>query len=328
MKKNLKMLLLALVVSLVPVVSAKAETVTYDVGGEMIEATEVGTYTELVEALGRNENISLTADIRVEAPISVSVPRETKEIYIFGEDYTLDGTGMVRDGANGSIITALSGSTVYLYNMNIKNANKYGVQAYNTGIVSVHEVTITDCTYGAILVNGGGLIVGDLTMGNNGEHTGGNGIEIGKAAGLTNEPIIAMVGSVQLLPGTQTVAIYLAENDALAEVGYSNHADSTDKLAYENNKLVIKDASGTVKYESNEAKTGLQVTEVPLTEDIPEVTPEEETTPAPTPATPVDNKVNENPNTYDGVLGYAMIAVLGFVTLAISFKKVLNKINA
>lgn len=289
---------------------------------EYEDATEVGTFAELVAAVENGGDIKLTADITVERPIIV-----TKDTTIYGDDFTLDGTGMVRDGSNGSIITAMPEATLYLWDMTIKNANKYGIQAYNTGIVAVDGVTITDCTFGAILVNGGGLVVGDLTMGNNGEHEGGNGIEMGKGNASLEDPVIVMVGEITLLPGDQTTAIFLAENDALETVEFANYEGATNTLAFENNKLVIKGANNQVKYESNVAKEGLTLTEASL-EDIPEIPEQIKPTPNPKPEQPAntpDNTITENPNTYDGILVYIVLAITGLGILTLSFKKAFNK---
>lgn len=118
MKKQMKKLIATFVLALlvVPMVG-HAEEVPAD-------AVKVGTFEELVAAVAEGGDIVLTADIKVASPIYVN-----KETHIYGEGHTLDGEGMVRDGSNGSIISAMmpadSGEVLYLHDMKIINANKY-----------------------------------------------------------------------------------------------------------------------------------------------------------------------------------------------------------
>lgn len=309
MKKQMKKLIATFVLALlvVPMVGHAEDGIGTD-------PVEVGTFEELVAAVAEGGDIVLTADIKVASPIYVN-----KETHIYGEGHTLDGEGMVRDGSNGSIISAMmpadSGEVLYLHDMKIINANKYGVQAYNGGVVAVIDVEIANCKFGAILVNGGGLVVGNLTMADNGNlDNGGNGIEIGKGTGVSEDPIISMIGEITVNGDKQTQVLYLAENDELSTVGIYNEKDTANTIVIEGNKLVVKDANGNTKFESNEVKKDLQFED--LTE-APEV-PEQPATPNP------DEKVEENPNTYDGILGYVALAVAGLGLLTFSAKKALN----
>lgn len=315
-----------------PIVTRAAE-VDYEFDdGSSVTATEVGTYTELKAALEAGENVSLTNDITVEKPISVIAAG--KEVYIFGENHTISGEGMTNEGANGSIITAHAETILYVFDTTITKANKYGLQAYNTGIIGVNNVTITDCNYGAILVNGGGLVVASVTMGNNGAHPGGNGIELGKASGLTEDPILAMAGTINLLPGNQTSAITLAENDSLQDPKFINIDGTKEKLEFKDNKLNVLAADGTVKYQSNELKAGATLEEVTSgPSDIPNISvPNEDNnnenvTPTETakPTVQPDTNAASNPNTYDGILVYAILAIAALSTLVVGTKKVFSK---
>lgn len=159
------------------------------------------------------------------------------------------------------------------------------------------------------------MVVGNLTMADNGNlDNGGNGIEIGKGTGVSEDPIISMIGEITVNGDKQTQVLYLAENDELSTVGIYNEKDTANTIVIEGNKLVVKDANGNTKFESNEVKKDLQFED--LTE-APEV-PEQPATPNP------DEKVEENPNTYDGILGYVALAVAGLGLLTFSAKKALN----
>lgn len=318
-----------------PIVTRAAE-VDYEFDdGSSVTATEVGTYTELKAALEAGENVSLTNDITVEKPISVIVAGKAagKLVYIFGENHTISGEGMTNEGANGSIITAHAGTLLYFFDTTITKANKYGLQAYNTGTIVVNNVTITDCNYGAILVNGGGLVVASVTMGNNGAHPGGNGIELGKASGLTKDPLLVMAGTINLLPGNQTSAITLAENDSLQDPKIVNNDGTKEKLEFKDNKLNVLAADGTVKYQSNELKAGatLEVTSGPSYIPIISVPNKdnnnENVTPTETakPTVQPDTNAASNPNTYDGILVYAILAIAALSTLVVGTKKAFSK---
>lgn len=312
MKKKLTLMMMSFAFALLalPMVGHASEA----------DAKEIKTYEELVTAAKTGGEYKLTADITMvgQKPIEV-----TKSMVLYGGDHTIDGTDMVRsETGNGSIITAHEGTVVELYGLKLKNANKYGVHAYNGGTVSVHGVIIENCKYGAVLVNGGSLVVGDLSMKDNGEHPGGNGIEIGKGSDVTYDPVISVVGNVTVEAGTQTNAIALAENDNLTTVSIVNVEGALNTLAIEDGKLVIKDENGATKYESNKP-ANKEITLVDET-DIEEPTP----TPIPNPGdteTPADEVAAENPNTYDGILGYVTLAVLGVCALAFGEKKAFSK---
>ena len=314
MKKKLTMMMMSFAFALLalPMVGHASEA----------DATPIATYDELVQAAKTGGEYKLTEDITMvgKGPIEA-----TADLTLWGADHTIDGTDMIRSGTgNGSILTAHEGAYLEIYSLTIKNANKYGIQAYNGGLVSVHGVSIENCTFGAILVNGGNLVVGDLVMKDNGEHEGGNGIELGKGSNVSYDPIISVVGNVEVSAGTQTKAIYLAENDNLSKVSIINVEGAVNTLAIQDGKIVIKDENGDVKYESN-ALTNKEVELVDETE-VEEPTP----TPTPTPGdgeteTQPDQVASENPNTYDGILGYVALAMVGACTLAFGAKKAFSK---
>ena len=88
------------------------------------------------------------------------------------------------------------------------------------------------------------------------------------------------------------------ENDATTEVIVENTESTTDKVLLNDNKVVITDNAGEIKYESNEA---LDIT-VDGDEYVEPTEPTTPTTPEETPST--DNTTEEvtNPETSDSVL--------------------------
>lgn len=290
LKKVLGFIVLAFV--LVPMINVRAEGIK----------TNVGTEEELRNALVSGGDIVLTGNIEVKAPLYANVAAT-----IDGAGFTISASDtFTNDGANGSILAVMNGAEVVLNDITINKAVKYGVQAYDGGIVSLNGVTITNSGFGAVLINGGGLIVLDLTMNDN-----TFGIEFGKGAFVTNEPAMLMNGTIS---GNQVDPIVLATNDNLGEVVVGNMPDSEMKLAVDGKKLVLKDKDGTVVATSNEANSGVVVKEEAVDEPIP--------TPTPTPVP--DNTPSENPNTNDNVGTYIVLAILGFSALAFSSKKVLH----
>ena len=313
MKKKLTMMMMSFAFALLalPMVGHASEA----------DATPIATYDELVQAAATGGEYKLTEDITMvgKGPIEA-----TADLTLWGAEHTIDGTGMVKSAtSNASILTVHEGKTLNLYSMTIKNAMKYGVQAFNGGKAYVHGVRIENCTYGAILVNGGNLVVGDLTMKDNGEHEGGNGIELGKNS--TNyDPVLSVKGILTVEAGTQTSAFYLAENDNLTKVTIVNEEERVNTLAIQDGKIVLLNPDGSSKYESN--KPAKEVELVDDTKEEPTPTP----TPTPTPGdgeneTQPDQVASENPNTYDGILGYVALAMVGACTLAFGAKKAFSK---
>ncbi len=192
--------------------------------------------------------ITLTANIELTHPIDIS----GKDITINGAGFTIsrDTDNWTPSGANGTLITAGgTGTTVTLKNLNLRGSQKYGAQSYNGGHLILDGVTVADCEYGGILANGGTVEIRDLTLYRNRNSGENNGIEIGKAAGLANDPKIIMNGT---LTSDQTEnVIYLAENDELSNFEIENTEDTEDKILVSGNKVVITDPDNNVLFESN-----------------------------------------------------------------------------
>ena len=214
----------------------------------------VGTFDELVNAINNaqeNDTITLTANIDVTAPITVS----GKTITINGAGFSINGTdelGQV-EGANKSLITTMAGSNVTLTNVKLQNSPKYGVQSYDGGYVILDGVTISECSYGGVLVNAGTVEIVDLTLEANGANND-NGIEISKGKSVTSENVPNLLMNGTISATNQENVIYLASdpNDNTTEIVIKNTENTTNKLLLDGNKIVVTDSDNNVIYESNE----------------------------------------------------------------------------
>ncbi len=241
MKKICKILLLLYIMlfSLILIPSfSKATTYTVNTSEELLNK---------IQEAQTGDTISLGTNIALTAPIGIS----DKNLIINGNGFTIsrDTENWSNDGQNGTLITAGNGSTLTLNNLNLRGAAKYGVQAYNGGNVILNKVTIGNCEYGGILVNGGTIEIIDLTLYKNRE--GENvGIEIGKGTEVTNTPKVIMNGTIS---STETKnVLYLAENDQLDEFEVDNKEGTVDKILLDDNKVVITNEYNEVLFESNE----------------------------------------------------------------------------
>lgn len=264
---------------------------------------KVSDGTALQNAIANAENgdvITLEQSITLDGKVELT---SGVEITIDGANHTITGnraaTGSVTD--NITLITAsLNGSKINLKNVTLKDSPKYGVQAFNGGYVSLQNVTIENCKYGAVLVNGGTVEVISLNLGYNGENAN-NGIEISKSKNIAsspNEPTIVMNGTLTSTETENVIRFAEDENDATTEVIVENTESTTDKVLLNDNKVVVTDNAGEIKYESNEA-TDITVDGDEYVEPTEPTTP---TTPEETPST--DNTTEEvaNPETSDSVL--------------------------
>ena len=214
----------------------------------------VGTFDELVNAINNaqeNDTITLTANIDVTAPITIS----GKTITINGAGFSINGTdelGQV-EGANKSLITTMAGSNVTLTNVKLQNSPKYGIQSYDGGYVILDGVAISECSYGGVLVNAGTVEIVDLTLESNGANND-NGIEISKGKSVTSENVPNLLMNGTISATNQENVIYLASdpNDNTTEIVIKNTENTTNKLLLDGNKIVVTDSDNNVIYESNE----------------------------------------------------------------------------
>lgn len=299
--------------ALLPMVHADAKEVKVSDGTALQNAianAENGDVITLEQSITLNGKVELTSGI---------------EVTIDGANHTITGnraaTGAVTD--NITLITAsLNGSKINLKNVTLKDSPKYGVQAYNGGYVSLQNVTIENCKYGAVLVNGGTVEVISLNLGYNGENSN-NGIELSKSKNIAsspNEPTIVMNGTLTSTETENVIRFAEDENDATTEVIVENTESTTDKVLLNDNKVVITDNAGEIKYESNEA---LDIT-VDGDEYVEPTEPTTPTTPEETPST--DNTTEEvtNPETSDSVLFIVAGMIISIAAGTFALKQLKN----
>ncbi len=215
-------------------------------------ATEVNSESSLLAAISNaaeGEIIQLTTNIELTRPIEI----RDQTITISGSGYTIsrDTNNWSANGANGTLITAGIGSKVTLLNLNLKNSQKYGAQAYDGGYLILDNVTIGNCGFGGVLVNAGTVEIKDLFLQKNGQSSN-NGIEIAKSSAISeseNEPTLIMNGTVSSTE--QENVIYLAVNDDLSTFNLVNTDNTVRKILADGNKVVITDQNNNVIYESN-----------------------------------------------------------------------------
>lgn len=144
---------------------AAAMVVTMSVVGF---AAPVDTEEALRQAVTQDgAEITLTADITVSSPLMVT-----------GKNVTIDGAGQysisassdfARTGDDGSVITVLGSAILKDLTVDGSKAGqqKYGVQVYGVGsTMELTGVTIQNCSWGAMIVNGGSADANGLTLKN------------------------------------------------------------------------------------------------------------------------------------------------------------------
>ena len=210
-------------------------------------------FADKVSTAGTGDVINLGANIALSSPIEIS---GEKDLTINGNGHTISrNTETWQNNVNnGTLLTVGADATLTLNNLNLRGAAKYGAQAYNGGKLILNGVTVADCEYGGILVNGGTLEIKDLTLyrnRNNGDAN--NGIEIGKGANVTETPKIVMNGSLQSTVDENV--IYFDNDDELTGFEVENTPNTQDKLLVnDNGQVVVTDENNNILYESNEVE--------------------------------------------------------------------------
>lgn len=208
-------------------------------------AEPVTTEAELVAAIQNAadvDSLTLGADITLNAPITV-----TKKLDINGAGHIIAASDewKQRGGSgNQSLLTAAGeGSRITLINTTLTNSPKYGIQAFNGGFVLLNDVTIQNCKFGGVLVNGGKLNIAKLTLGRNGE-SANNGIEIDKAQASYTDPVLTMNGTLN--SSEEENVIYLATNSNLTKFTVENTESAVNKI------LVTSEGNVVVTNENNQ----------------------------------------------------------------------------
>lgn len=307
--KKLVGVVMTLALVFIPFMKVHAEEIDL---GELPDPINVATEEEFVEKLQSEEAVYLvlTANINLTKPLEIS-----GEVIIDGAgQFTLDGTNIqaLPGSGNKSIVTAVGeGAEVALINITLANAPKYGVQAYNGGAILVNGVTIKDCGFGAILLNGGTGVIQDLTMIHNGSFEDGktgNGIELAQGDAVTESPYLLMDGT--FTTENQDTAIWVAENNpALETVMYGNTEGSEYKLSIEENALVVRNKNNEVVTTSNAALEDVNTEEVEQPSDTPN-----------TPDVPTQNP-EENPSTSDNLVIFVGLAIAALGLGTVTFRK-------
>ena len=263
--------------------------------------TQVSNEAELTAALANGGAIELTANITVDNPLGVST-----DTIIDGKGFTIT-SNIAAGSGNRTIISAVSGELT-LTNITLQDSPKYGVQAYNGGKVVLDGVTIKNCAYGAVLINGGTATIKDLTMDSNKA-----GIEFGQGLNVTGEPALVMNGKMDVTK--QSDAIYI-DNAQVTKFVVKNEATTEQTVTLENTNVVIKNADGTKVASSNAITEGSTVV-VDGTEKVS--APEKTETPS-TEQPKEENKV-KNPETVDNIIIYITLAIAGLGAASYGVRK-------
>ena len=210
---------------------------------------EVGTEADLRSALADSSvtEITLTDDITMNAPIEVN-----HTVTINGGDHhdligSAEWNTKVENKeltGNQTILSSNAG-TLTLQNIGISKSPKYGVQAYN-GSVVLSNVSISDCGYGGVLVNGGTVTVKYLYLGYNGAEAN-NGIEIDQGTS-TGTPKLVMDGSITTSQSENVVRT--ADNANLKSFIVENTEDSSYKVVIADRQLTLKNSLNQVVSQS------------------------------------------------------------------------------
>ena len=300
-----------------------------NVSAKEIPVTDEATFKDALNSAVTGDTVVLNNSITLSS--KDSAPGVTdKEITIDGKDFTITGW---RDEAGSlssdqSIITAGANGIVHLKNVTLTNAQKYGVQAYNGGYVSLENVTINDCRYGGILLNAGTIEVISLNLGFNGQNPDGqggilnNGIEVSTSVKLNEPnaiPSIIMNGTINSTEKDNVIYFASDANDNTKGFIVENTDSTTDKILVNGTTAVITDANNEVKYESNELKEGTVFEGEDYTPNIEVTDPVE-------PETPAEEVKNEevNPETSDGILLFLGLTVVCFAGTALAYRRLHN----
>lgn len=300
-----------------------------NVSAKEIPVTDEATFRDALNSAVTGDTVVLNNSITLSKKDN-SPGVADKEITIDGNDFTITGW---RDEAGSlssdqSIITAGANGIVHLKNVTLTNAQKYGVQAFNGGYVSLENVTINDCRYGGILLNAGTIEVISLNLGFNGQNPDGqggilnNGIEVSTSVKLNEPnaiPSIIMNGTINSTEKDNVIYFASDANDNTKGFIVENTDTTTDKILVNGTTAVITDANNEVKYESNELKEGTVFEGEDYTPNIEVTDPVE-------PETPVEEVKNEevNPETSDGIALFLGLTIVGFAGVALTYRRLHN----
>lgn len=277
---------------------------------EVNAKTVVTNEEDLQAALsGTDSEILLGADIKINGPLSV-----TKDVTIDGDDQWGITANYTSTNGNQTILTANPGATLTLKNIVLSNSPKYGVQAYNGGVVVLDQVRIQNSGYGAALINGGGKIIArGLTLWDN-----AYGIEFGLGDVATGTPTLVVDGQLDFTKQTKGDKLYVALEDNVTKVNVETTTNAPYQVSYENGVFSLTDTEGNAVASSNTLPDTVEV----------EVTNENKTDPEPTtPERPEEENKDEikdeevNPKTSDGIILTASALAISGIVAIIAKKK-------
>ncbi len=257
MKKNIVSVLLVFILAfvLIPNISNAKTTEVYD----------EETLRQAIENAEDGEIISLKSNINLTSYIGIN----NKNITINGNNFTISRIPeeWYSNEGNGSLITSGSGAKLNLVNITLTKASTYGVQAYNGGYVSLDSVTIFDCNYGGVFINGGTVEIKNLILKKNGGQGYNNGIEIGKDSSTTGKNTPTLIMSGTLSSTENSGVIYVDMYDPSAGLNVINSENTSNKVFTNGNTLVITDQSNSILYTSNEI-ANIEITGDPLVQPV------------------------------------------------------------
>lgn len=249
----------------------------------------VNNETELKEAINNADvkTIELGSDIDITETIVVM-----SEKTIDGKNHTITYKGLFKGG--------VSDNTVWGNNTNGRGV--YIIQVYNTS-ATIKDIKLTGGNAG-LLINGSNVeLKGTIDVSGNGF----GGIELGQGSGVTNTPAVAL-NDVKLVNTTETSDKPTLWIDTTPEVA--------EKISVTVNgeKLATSIVDGKVNVYLDETKSP----------DYEEPTKEEENKNQTTDNT-AKNEI-ENPETFDNIIIYMIIAFLGIGLLIYGINKYAKQI--
>lgn len=168
-------------------------------------------------------------------------------ILIDGKTITIDGNGFKVEAAstwtstsgNQTMFTSSNtGTKLTLKNITLQGGPKYGVQAYNGGAVVLNGVTINNCGFGGVLINGGTVTINNLSLGFNGT-SANNGIEMDQGSNIQTEPVLVMDGTLSTTQSKNVVRVLSTSN-------ITNTETTKSKVFVSGNSVILADANNNI----------------------------------------------------------------------------------
>lgn len=189
----------------------------------------------------------------------------------------------------------------------------YVLHVYRTN-ATIKNITLTGGN-AALNVNGSKVTLeGKIDVSDNGF----GGIEMGRGSSVTEYPYVDAKNATIINTTEASLNPTVWVDGISAEEILENNVD------FDIDENAIK---GAVYLEDNgQFQLYLEKENTPSGDKIQNLLPEEQETVKPTVTDKKDdNKATKNPNTYDGIITYVVIAALGFIALGFSVKKAMSR---